>query len=175
MSKEFNFEVSEGTASWTGALHLHNFSNFDNISGLPGREVISSSSVYKIILFSMCQLGIEKIITVHYQVIPNYVHYIRLQQPELRLFFLYYACRNSFYSHTKHNFSWMRIWNRYITQTEGHSFSAMMVLIPFTTVLFISNIITEVFWSCLHEVRLHGAETWEAFYPLGHWTSNWKV
>jgi len=41
----------------TGALGVRNFSNFDNISGLPGREVI-----------------------------PNYVHYIRLQQPELRFF-----------------------------------------------------------------------------------------
>ena len=39
MSTNFNFEVSEGTASWTGALGVRNFSNFDNISGLPGREV----------------------------------------------------------------------------------------------------------------------------------------
>jgi len=41
----------------TEALNTRNFSNFDNISGLPGREVI-----------------------------PNHVHYIRLQQPEIRFF-----------------------------------------------------------------------------------------
>ena len=39
MSMDLNFEVSEGTGSWTGALSVRNFSNFDNISGLPGREV----------------------------------------------------------------------------------------------------------------------------------------
>ena len=34
------FEVFEGTTSRTEALNNYNFSNFDNISGLPGREVI---------------------------------------------------------------------------------------------------------------------------------------
>jgi len=41
----------------TGAHSTQDFSKFDNISGLVGREVI-----------------------------PNYIHYIRLQQPELRFF-----------------------------------------------------------------------------------------
>ena len=39
MSTNFSFEVSEGNAPRTGALGVRNFSNFDNISGLPGREV----------------------------------------------------------------------------------------------------------------------------------------
>ena len=49
MSTEFNFKVSEGTASRTGALSVRNFSNFDNISGLPGREVILSSSLVVVV------------------------------------------------------------------------------------------------------------------------------
>ena len=50
MSTNFNFEVSEGSASWTGALGVRNFSNFDNISGLPGREVAI------IIIFDYCSV-----------------------------------------------------------------------------------------------------------------------
>ena len=52
MSTNFNFEVSEGTASWTGALGVRNFSNFDNISGLPGREV-AIIIIFLVVLFTI--------------------------------------------------------------------------------------------------------------------------
>ena len=38
--QEIKLWVTEGSANWTEALNTRNFSNFDNISGLPGREVL---------------------------------------------------------------------------------------------------------------------------------------
>ena len=41
--QEIKLGVAEGSANWTEALNTRNFSNFDNISGLPGREVLWKS------------------------------------------------------------------------------------------------------------------------------------
>ena len=41
--------------------------------------------------------------------------------------------------------------------------------------IFDTIFIVQIFWGSLHEVGLHGAKTWEAFYPLWHGASNWKV
>ena len=38
--QEIKLGVAEGSANWTEALNTRNFTNFDNISGLPGREVL---------------------------------------------------------------------------------------------------------------------------------------
>ena len=41
--------------------------------------------------------------------------------------------------------------------------------------IFDTIFIFQIFWGSLHEVGLHGAKTWEDFYPLWHGASNWKV
>ena len=41
--------------------------------------------------------------------------------------------------------------------------------------IFDTIFIVQIFWGSLHEVGLHGAKTWKAFYPLWHGASNWKV
>ena len=41
--------------------------------------------------------------------------------------------------------------------------------------IFDTIFIVQIFWGSLHEVGLHGAKTWETFYPLWHGASNWKV
>ena len=61
MSTNFNFEVSEGTASWTGALGVRNFSNFDNISGLPGREV-AIILIFLVVLFTITWKGGDELL-----------------------------------------------------------------------------------------------------------------
>ena len=50
--QEIKLGVTEGSANWTEALNTRNFSNFDNISGLPGREVLWKCNLLMGLFFS---------------------------------------------------------------------------------------------------------------------------